>query len=157
MRFSWPSDTLPAMKILYDDNMPFAKACFESLGDAKPFGAGQLTQSALEEIDALLVRSTTKVNADLIASAKQLSFVATATAGYYHLDQAFLAQRGINWSAAPGCNAVAVAEYVISALLRYHCQFKNGLTSLRNTRVGIVGAGNVGTAPMIFRLAQGAA
>jgi erythronate-4-phosphate dehydrogenase len=46
-------------------------------------------------------------------------------------------------SSAAGCNAVAVAEYVLSALL--HAQKAQKL-DLYNATVGIVGAGNVGTA-----------
>lgn len=134
------------MKMLYDDNMPFAQQCFASLGDAKSFSAGTLTPAELSDIDALLVRSTTKVDADLLSKAPRLSFAATATAGFNHLDRNALELNGVNWSAAPGCNAVAVAEYVISALMRYHCDLKDGITSLRNSKVGIVGAGNVGSA-----------
>lgn len=52
-----------------------------------------------------------------------------------------LAKAGISFAAAPGCNAIAVVEYVLSALL-WLAQ-RDGL-ALRDKIVGIVGAVNVG-------------
>lgn len=63
-----------------------------------------------------MVRSVTKVNESLLAG-KPIKFVGTATAGTDHVDEAWLKQAGIGFSAAPGCNAIAVVEYVFSSLL----------------------------------------
>ncbi len=63
-----------------------------------------------------MVRSVTRVNEALLAG-KAIKFVGTATAGTDHVDQAWLQQAGIGFSAAPGCNAIAVVEYVFSSLL----------------------------------------
>jgi erythronate-4-phosphate dehydrogenase len=52
-----------------------------------------------------------------LLAGKAIKFVGTATAGTDHVDQAWLQQAGIGFSAAPGCNAIAVVEYVFSALL----------------------------------------
>jgi erythronate-4-phosphate dehydrogenase len=43
--------------------------------------------------------------------------VGSATIGTDHLDIQALEQQHIAWSNAAGCNAQAVAEYVITALL----------------------------------------
>ena len=69
-------------------------------------------------------------------------FVGTATIGTDHVDQALLAERGIRFASAPGCNKVAVGEYVISALLVLAERYQLDLTSMS---LGIVGAGNTGT------------
>ncbi|MGS9102630.1 4-phosphoerythronate dehydrogenase, partial [Salmonella enterica subsp. enterica serovar Infantis] len=53
-----------------------------------------------------------------------------------------LKQAGIGFSAAPGCNAIAVVEYVLSALLML--AERDGF-SLRDRTIGIVGGGNVGS------------
>nr|CAC9129546.1 Erythronate-4-phosphate dehydrogenase [Citrobacter youngae] len=87
-----------------------------------------------------MVRSVTKVNESLL-SGKPVKFVGTATAGTDHVDDARLAQAGIGFSAAPGCNAIAVVEYVFSALLML--AERDGF-ALRDRTVGIVGVGNVG-------------
>ena len=43
----------------------------------------------------------------------------TATIGIDHIDTELLDDKEIAFSSAPGCNAIAVAEYVISALYAY--------------------------------------
>ncbi|MFB1011937.1 MAG: 4-phosphoerythronate dehydrogenase, partial [Thiopseudomonas sp.] len=52
-----------------------------------------------------------------------------------------LAQQGIAWSNAPGCNARSVVEYVLAALRRLALQRQ---ASLERRCYGIVGAGEVG-------------
>ncbi len=47
-----------------------------------------------------MVRSVTKVNESLLAG-KPIKFVGTATAGTDHVDEAWLKQAGIGFSAAP--------------------------------------------------------
>ncbi|MGR5541818.1 NAD(P)-dependent oxidoreductase, partial [Vibrio campbellii] len=96
----------------------------------------------LVDADALMIRSVTKVNAELIAKADKLKFVGTATAGMDHVDQALLQERGIFFTAAPGCNKVGVAEYVFSVMMVLAQQ--QGFSVFDKT-VGIVGAGQVGS------------
>ena len=131
------------MRILYDAAMPFAKPLFEQLGQVDSFQAGSLQPADLRDIDVLLVRSTTNVNADLLVQANALKFVATATAGDDHIDKPLLASRGIEYSNAGGCNAQAVAEYVLSAILLFHQKKQR---SWQQKSVAIVGAGHVGRA-----------
>ncbi|GAL08689.1 erythronate-4-phosphate dehydrogenase [Photobacterium aphoticum] len=89
-----------------------------------------------------MIRSVTKVNAALLSKANALKFVGTATAGQDHVDEALLADKGITFTAAPGCNKVGVAEYVLSSLMVLGQQ--QGF-SLFDKTVGIIGAGNVGS------------
>ena len=131
------------MKILYDGAMPYAEPFFSSLADASPFEAGTLLPQSLADVDALFVRSTTKVNADLLQHANKLQFVATATAGFNHLDIDYLDTHNIPWYAAGGCNAIAVAEYVLSAILQLADE--DGFDPFAK-KVAIIGAGNVGSA-----------
>ena len=134
------------MKIFFDENMPFARAFFSELGSEQhqliPFNGRALNAEQLIDADVLLVRSITQVNESLLARAKQLKFVGTATIGVDHIDQAYLAKRGIHFSSAPGCNAVSVAEYVISSLVVLAERYQ---LSLLDKTVGIVGAGNTGS------------
>ncbi|MFV0265169.1 MAG: 4-phosphoerythronate dehydrogenase PdxB [Kluyvera sp.] len=128
------------MKILVDENMPYARELFSRLGEVKAVPGRPIPTDALTDADALMVRSVTKVNEALLGD-KAIKFVGTATAGTDHVDRAWLQQAGIGFSAAPGCNAIAVVEYVFSALLML--AERDGF-ALADRTVGIVGVGNVG-------------
>ncbi|MBW9430927.1 MULTISPECIES: 4-phosphoerythronate dehydrogenase PdxB [Atlantibacter] len=128
------------MKILVDENMPYARDLFARLGEVTAVPGRPIPVEKLDDADALMVRSVTKVNSQLL-DGKNVRFVGTATAGTDHVDQDYLAQAGIAFSAAPGCNAIAVVEYVFSALLML--AERDGF-KLTDRTVGIVGVGNVG-------------
>lgn len=129
------------VKILVDENMPYARELFSRLGEVKPVPGRPIPEDELADAQALMVRSVTKVNASLL-SGTAVKFVGTATAGTDHVDQAWLGEAGIGFSAAPGCNAIAVVEYVFSALLML--AERDGFV-LKDRTVGIVGVGNVGS------------
>ncbi|TXZ06518.1 4-phosphoerythronate dehydrogenase [Vibrio mimicus] len=133
---------IPTMKILIDENMPYAQALFSQLGEVILKPGRTLTADDLIDVDALMIRSVTKVNEALLAKANRLKFVGTATAGMDHVDQALLTERGIFFTAAPGCNKVGVAEYVFSVLMVLAQQ--QGFSVFDKT-VGIIGAGQVGS------------
>ncbi|MRT49700.1 4-phosphoerythronate dehydrogenase PdxB [Raoultella sp. RIT712] len=128
------------MKILVDENMPYARELFSRLGEVEAVPGRPVPVEALSGADALMVRSVTKVNEALL-SGTGITFVGTATAGTDHVDQAWLQQAGIGFSAAPGCNAIAVVEYVFASLLML--AERDGF-ALTDRTVGIVGVGNVG-------------
>lgn len=103
--------------------------------------AGRAMDAAsVSDVDVLLVRSITKVNADLLAQSP-MQFVATATIGEDHIDKGYLHERGIGFSSAPGCNANSVAEYITAALVEL--ALERGFP-LENRTLGIIGHGNVG-------------
>jgi len=129
------------VKILIDENMPYATQLFATLGEVKAVSGRSISSSQLATADALMVRSVTQVNEALLKQSK-VKFVGTATAGFDHVDKQWLAQAGIAFSAAPGCNATAVVEYVFSALLLLA---ERDRFDLREKTVGIVGVGNVGS------------
>jgi len=133
------------MKILFDENMPYAKEFFSEFCAADeliPFSGRNLTAAQVNDAEVLLVRSITQVNEALLKDNNKLSFVGTATIGMDHIDQDYLAKRNIAFHSAPGCNAISVAEYVISSLVVLAERYLLELTKLT---VGIVGGGNTGT------------
>lgn len=129
------------MKIIADQNIPFVKECFSSIGDVTLTGGREMTPELVKEADVLLVRSITKVNADLLDGSR-VKFVATATIGTEHVDQDYLTDNGIGFASAPGSNANSVAEYIIAALLALG---KKHIFTLEGKSIGIVGVGNVGS------------
>ena len=131
------------MTIFYETSMPYADAFFAGLGPCQGFSGGSVTPADLRDASMLLVRSTTKVDEALISQCEKLRFVATATAGFNHLDLDYLRNRNIPVYIAAGCNAVSVAEYVLSALVQSAGRLQ---WQWRDKTVGIVGAGQVGSA-----------
>lgn len=130
------------MRILADQNMPLVEEFFSEFGEITRFAGRELSPQQLVDTDILLVRSITNVNKNLLTHANKLKFVGTATIGTDHVDQTLLTQKGIAFSSAPGCNATAVAEYVISSLLALAQE--DGF-SLQDKTVGIIGVGNIGS------------
>lgn len=129
------------MRILADENIPLVEAFFGSFGEIRRQPGRAFSADALAEADVLLVRSVTRVNADLLAGSP-VRFVGTCTIGTDHLDQDYLAAADIAWTSAPGCNARGVVDYVLGSLL--------ALAEVAGCRLdercyGVVGAGQVGS------------
>ncbi len=99
----------------------------------------QIVPAVLEDANALLTRTVTRVDANLLQDS-QITFVGTASAGTDHVDTRYLSERGIKFANAAGCNAGAVADYVLDAI--YQCQRLESLIS--GATVGLVGYGAVG-------------
>ncbi len=129
------------MKIVADQNIPFVKECFSSLGEVVTASGREITPEMIKDADALLVRSITKVGGDLL-SGSSVKFVGTATIGFEHIDRDYLTANDIGFASAPGSNANSVAEYIIAALLTLGRKNK---FQLEGKSIGIVGVGNVGS------------
>ena len=127
------------MQIIADANMPGLEP-FDSMGTVTRVDGRSLTRQQLGQAEVLLVRSVTRVDAGLLAGSR-VRFVGSATIGTDHVDLAYLQQQGIRFAHAPGCNARAVAEYVLQAVLLL-CQARN--RSPVGATVAVVGLGNVG-------------
>ena len=130
-------------QLLADENMSGLGALFSDLGELRTKPGREIGPADLADADALLVRSVTRVDAGLIADSA-LSFVGTATIGVDHVDQQTLTARGIVFASAPGCNADAVGDYVLSAMAAW-CQ-QQGRDDWTRLRVGLIGRGHVGGA-----------
>lgn len=137
------------MRIVADANIPLLAEAVGPLGEVAALPAERITADAVRDADALLVRSVTKVDEALLAGSR-VRFVATATIGFDHIDQAYLAAQGIGFAYAPGSNARSVAEYVLAAL--FTLAEKDGFR-VTDKVLGIVGCGNVGG--RLARLAEG--
>lgn len=127
-------------RIVADENIQVTPA-LRSISDSLVTLPGRdITPAHLADADVLLVRSVTSVTEPLLA-ASPVTFVGSATAGVEHIDTEYLAAQGIRFASAPGANANAVTEYVLSVLAA-----RGRIAEvLQGGRVGIVGYGNVGS------------
>lgn len=97
----------------------------------------------LQGFDALFVRTVTRLNKNTVpVIPESLRFIASASAGTDHIDTDYFEANGVKVINAAGCNARAVAEYVMTALLLW--KEKRGKT-LTDYRFGVIGAGATGT------------
>lgn len=130
------------MRILADENMPYVQQLFGPWGEVTTLPGRQIGPADVANADLLLVRSVTRVDTALLAQARQLKFVGSATIGRDHIDEPLLASRAIHFSNAPGCNAPAVVDYVIAAIL-HACQLRQ--RDPARLTYGVVGVGQIGS------------
>ncbi len=137
--------------LLVDSDLRIPAALQACCDDIIAVPGREISSTHLSGIDALWVRSVTPINRELLTDSA-VRFVGTATAGTDHLDTAWLASAGICYASAPGCNANAVVEYVLSVLT-----VTGRLEAvMAGAEVGIVGLGQVGSRLARAMLALGA-
>lgn len=130
------------MKVIVDNKIPYIREALAELADEVVYLPGKaFTPDIVRDADALITRTRTLCNRDLLAGSK-VQFIGTATIGFDHIDTAYCKKAGIIWSNCPGCNAGAVEQYIHSVLLLL--QQEKGL-KLKNACIGIVGVGHVGS------------
>ena len=139
------------MRIVIDENIAFAREAFSEFGKIALLPGRSITNTDLQDADALLVRSITNVNRELLNGTK-VKFVGTATIGTDHIDKGYLASEGIVFKDAAGCNSYAVSEYVLTAVSKY---LKTKDKKIPGMRLGIVGHGNIGTKIEVWAKALG--
>ena len=128
------------MKIVADDKIPFLKGVLEPFAEVDYIPGNMISGSHLKDADALLVRTRTRCNENLLKDS-HVKFIGTATIGYDHIDTAYCEKQGIIWKNAPGCNASSVNQYIASTLVNLALRFG---FSLKDRTLGVVGVGNVG-------------
>lgn len=128
------------MKIIADDQMPLLAETFGQHGELQRLSGREICAADLTDAEVLLVRSVTRVNANLLQGSS-IRFVGSATIGIDHLDTDWLDANNINWAHAPGCNADATAQYAL-AMMWLACERLQ--RNFRQQTVGIIGRGNVG-------------
>lgn len=136
-------------RILADENMPGLEP-FAWHGELETAPGRAMTRASLRDTDVLLVRSVTRVDADLLAGTG-VRFVGSATIGTDHVDQDWLTEQGLAFAHAPGCNAMAVAEYDLQAVLDWLVECGREPTEVT---VAVIGCGHTGSrAAELFRAA----
>ncbi len=118
------------------------------------------TTAELENVEALIIRSRTKITREFLDQAPILKLIVTSTSGYDHIDFEETTKRNIKVSYTPEANAQSTAELTIMLML--NCAREINLASqmirdgrwirteikafeLGNKTLGIVGLGRVGS------------
>jgi D-3-phosphoglycerate dehydrogenase len=123
---------------------------------------GLSPEDLAEEIagyDALIVRSSAKATAEVIAAADQLKVIGRAGVGVDNIDIPAASEKGIVVMNTPGANTVATAEHTMALLLamcrhvapaaaslragRWDRKLYKGI-EMRGKTIGIVGLGRIG-------------
>jgi len=143
------------MKILiadaFDKSLP---------GRLAPFGPVSEDMATLGEAEVLLIRSKTKVTAELLEKAPNLKLVIRGGVGMDNVDKAACKAKGVAAMNTPEASSVAVAELAMALmiaipnrLIEAHNGMKEGKflkkeikrTELFKKTLGLIGIGRIGT------------
>jgi len=136
---------MPRLTIVADRHIWEVKSAFSELPgyqvNLTTLERNEINAEAVRDADILLVRSGIKVGADLLAGSR-IRFVATATVGDDHLDKPYMDNHGIAFATAAGSSTRSVVEYILASLLQL---YREQCIDLPESRIGIIGAGRIGS------------
>jgi D-3-phosphoglycerate dehydrogenase len=160
------------MKVLISDNLaPIGEQILKDAGlevDNKTGLAPEELLKIIPEYDGLVIRSATKVTAEVIEAALNLKVVGRAGIGLDNVDVATASKHGVIIMNAPDGNATTAAEHAIAMMVSLSrnipqatCSMKEGKwekkkfmgRELTGKTLGIVGIGRIGS--IVAERAQG--
>lgn len=136
--------------------------------DERPGLSPERLQAVIGKYQALIVRSETRVTADILAAADQLKIVGRAGVGVDNIDVEAATRQGVMVVNSPTGNIIAAAEHTIAMLMALARHIPSANDSIkagkwerarfmgievRNKTLGVVGLGKVGTE--VAKRAQG--
>jgi D-3-phosphoglycerate dehydrogenase / 2-oxoglutarate reductase len=151
------------MKVLISDNLaPVGAQILKDAGldvDIKTGLAPEELKAIIPEYDGLVIRSASKVTAEIIEAAANLKVVGRAGIGLDNVDVAAASKRGIIVMNAPDGNATTAAEHAIAMMMALSRNIPQATASMKAGRwekkkfmgrevtgktLGIVGIGRIG-------------
>lgn len=130
------------MKVLVESHIPYIKGLIEPYAEVQYLEPEQFTAQSVADADALIIRTRTRCNSTLLGGSR-CQFIGTATIGTDHIDLNYCQSRGIEVCNAPGCNAPAVAQYVLATVAQHIAAIGN--VQPQQLTLGVVGVGHVGS------------
>jgi len=133
---------------IVDDQLPIVARVLGQVSDVLCVDGRSIDRDLLLRTGAtaIIIRTVTNVSQELLAGTS-VRFVASASAGFDHINESVRCGRGMTVVHAPGCNAQAVSEYVMTWLSHFDVPSRATL--------GVVGFGNVGSLVARLALASG--
>src|SRR5512134_1515226 len=116
-------------------------------------------KTILRDMDALIVRSATKVSSDVLTAASRLKVVGRAGVGVDNVDLEAATARGVVVMNTPGGNTISAAEHTLSLLLSLAKHIPQATASMKAGRwekgkfvstevsgktLGLIGLGRIG-------------
>ena len=152
------------MKILVTDSIaPEGLAVFKNAGGFEVDVKLGLTPDELKKIcgtyDGWVIRSGTRITAELIDAAKILKVIGRAGVGFENIDADAATKRGIVVMNTPGGNNVTTGEHTVALMMALARHIPQAVASLKggkwdrnkfvgvelcNKTIGVIGLGNVG-------------
>ena len=153
------------MKILICDGMDdsgleLLKAAEGIEVDAPEQLGAEEIKARLPEYDAVVVRSRTRMTADMIESGSRLKVIGRAGTGVDNIDVQAASNRGILVMNTPGANAMAAAEHTLAMMLSLARHVPQATQSMREGKwekkrymgtelykqtLGVIGLGKIGS------------
>ena len=153
------------MKVLVSDNLgevgiEMFRAAEGIEVDVKTGLDPDAIKAVIGDYDALVIRSATKVTADLLGAAKKLKVVGRAGIGLDNVDISAATKNGVIVMNTPGGNVITTAEHAIAMMMALTRNIPDGTISLREGRwdkkrlqgrelynkvLGVIGLGKIGT------------
>jgi len=121
--------------------------------------APEQLKAIIGDYDALVIRSATKVTADILAAASKLKVVGRAGIGVDNVDVPAATKNGVVVMNTPGGNTVTTAEHALSLMMSLARNIPQATASMKaghwekkkfqgrelcGKRLGVVGLGNIG-------------
>ncbi len=152
------------MKVLVSDNISTRGVdILKRAGltvDVKTGLKSEELREIIRDYNALIIRSATKVTAEIIDAAENLKVIGRAGSGLDNVDRVAASKRGIVVMNTPGGNTITTAEHTIALMFaaarkipqaymsmnagRWEKKLFMG-TELFNKTLGVLGLGNIGT------------
>ncbi len=152
------------MKVLVSDNLSQEGVDILKKGGLDVVVKTGMTPDELKKeigkYDGLVIRSATKVTADVVAAAEKLKVIGRAGSGLDNVDKAAASKRGIVVMNTPGGNTVTTAEHTLSMMMSLARNIPQATASLKAGKwekkkfggvelfkktLGVVGMGAIGT------------
>src|SRR5215510_1772377 len=145
---------------LSDEGLAILAAAPGIEADHRPGLAPDELKKILTEYDGLIIRSGTKVTADVIEAGTKLRVIGRAGIGVDNVDLSAATQRGIIVMNTPEGNTITTAEHAISLMTSLARQIPQATASMRvgkweknrfngkelyEQTLGVVGLGNIGS------------
>jgi D-3-phosphoglycerate dehydrogenase len=160
------------LKVLASDNLtPEGKAILEQApgieADIRAKTSADELKAIIKNYHGLIVRSATKVTAEVIAAANHLRVIGRAGTGVDNIDLAAASKKGVVVMNTPGGNTLSAAEHTLSMILALARHIPQATASIKAGRwekdrfmgtelgdraLGIIGLGNIGA--VVAQLAE---
>ena len=151
------------MKVLISDNLsPRGIEVLKQSGlevDVKTGMKPEELKACIGQYHGLIIRSATKVTAEIVEAATNLKVVGRAGSGLDNVDKAAASKKGIVVMNTPGGNTITTAEHTIALMFALARQIPQATASMKQGKwekkrfmgvelfkktIGIVGIGNIG-------------